>query len=342
MKRTLLIIFVLCCILPACNKKGKDQKSKEKPPVTVDVILAQEQYFNSDIEVNGTVLSLEMIELHPEVSGRIVYLNVSDGALVKEGTVLVRINDAELQAQLEQQKNQLDLAVKTEQRYKILLESNSINQSDYDIALSQVNNYRAMVNVTLAQIDKTIIKAAFDGRLGLRMVSTGAYVTPQSVISTLQQTEKVKIDFTMPETYLDLINIGDTVTVHSKMSSTPGKAMVIAVEPQINTATRNIKVRALMIGNSLNPGAFVKVQLSKRSRGILVPSNAVIPDAMSNQLVIVKNNKAEFKNVETGIRTSDGVEITGGIVEGDSIIVSGVLFVRPGAKVKVKKSTTRG
>lgn len=337
MKKSQLIILVILSLFISCKDKGGGQKNKEKPAVPVDVIIAQSQGLTSSVEVNGSVLSYEMVEFHPEISGRITYLNVPDGAVVKEGTVLVRINDADLQAQLEQEKNQLDLAKKTEKRYKALLATNSINQSDYDVALSQVNNYQALVDVTLAQIDKTIIKAPFTGQLGLRQVSPGAYVTPQTIISTLQQTDKVKIDFTMPESYIKMVKIGDTVSIGTNLSAEPRKAIVIAIEPQINTATRNIKARAIVIGNGINPGAFVKVVLNKRSRGIMVPSNAIIPDALSNLVVVVKNNKAVFKNVETGTRNADGVELTSGVNPGDSIVVSGVLFVRPNAKVKVKK-----
>jgi membrane fusion protein (multidrug efflux system) len=336
--RLLHIIFLLfLTVVMSCNNSRQGKKGKEKLPVAVDIIIADEEDFSSTIEVNGTALSYEMIELHPEVSGRIIYLNVKDGARVKEGTLLVRINDAELQAQLEQQKNQLDLALKTEQRYKALLATNSINQSDYDVALSQVNNYRALVNVTLAQLDKTVIKAPFDGQLGLRQVSPGAYVTSQNVISTLQQTDKIKLDFTMPESYNNILSVGDTVAVQSNVAPELEKAVVIAIEPMINTSTRNLKARAVLINSSIKPGAFVKIKVNKKSRGIMVPSNAIIPDALSNMVIVVKDRKAVFKKVETGLRTADRVELTGGILAGDSIVVSGILFVRPGTSVKINK-----
>jgi membrane fusion protein (multidrug efflux system) len=281
-----------------------------------------------------------MIELHPEMSGRLVYLNIPDGAIVKKGTILAKINDADLQAQLEQQKVQLELAKKTEQRMKTLLAVNGVDQSTYDAALSQVNLYEANIKVINAQIDKTVIRAPFAGRLGLRLVSVGAYVTPSTLIGTLQQTDKIKIDFTVPESYESLISIGKTVSIQSSGSEENLSATISAIEPQINTSTRNIKVRAKLETCNLSPGAFVKVLLEDKLNGIVVPTNVIIPDAFSNQVVIIKNGKVVFKNVETGIRTASVVEITNGLNVGDSVVVSGVLFVRPNSKVKIKTVKT--
>jgi len=330
-------ILILLITVVSCKNRNKELSKKETPPVAVDVIVAGEENIPISIEVNGTVLSEEMIELRPEISGRLTYLSIPDGEKVTEGTVLAKINDADLQAQLEQQKVQLELAEKTEQRLKKLLAVNGVNQAEYDAALSQVNLFEANIKVLNAQIDKTVIKAPFTGKLGLRLVSAGAYVTPQILIGTLQQTDKIKIDFTVPEVYKNLVCFGDTVFVQSSVGAENLTATISAVEPQINTDTRNIKVRARLNNGILNPGAFVKVLLSQKGKGIVVPSNAIIPDALSNQVIVVKNGKAVFKNVETGVRTSDAVQLVKGINIGDSIIVSGVLFVRQNAKVKIKK-----
>jgi len=329
-----LIVAALISCKSGSNDKGK---VKGKPPVSVDVIVAADSDFSSDIEVNGTVLSEEMIELHPEISGRITYLNIPDGAAVKSGTILARINDADLQAQMQQQKVQLDMAEKTELRLRQLLAVNGIDQATYDAALSQVNLIEANIGVLNAQIDKTIIKAPFSGRLGLRLVSEGAYVSPATVIGTLQQTDRIKIDFSVPEAYESLVKIGKTISIRTNGSSENLTATINAIEPQINTATRNIRVRARLNNGIISPGAFVKVFFSEKITGIVIPTNAIIPDALSNQVVLVKGGKAVFRNVETGIRTIDAVEITSGVQTGDSVVVSGVLYVRPNGDVKIKK-----
>lgn len=338
MKKIFIPILILAALaVGSCKSKENKSNSKEKPPASVDIIIASQEEFSNDIEVNGTVLSNEMVELHPEVSGRLVYLNIADGANVKEGTILARINDADLQAQLEQQQNQLELATKTEQRLKSLLAVNGVNQADYDAALTQLSSLKAAVKILNAQIDKTIIKAPFSGELGLRMVSPGAYITPQTVICTLQQTEQLKVDFTVPEQYSYLVSKGKQINIQAGDDKAFQTAIILAIEPRINTATRNLMVRAILKNSKLNPGAFVKVVFNEKQKGIVVPSNAIIPEAISNQVILIKNGKAIFKNVETGVRTENIVEIKKGIEPGDSVVVSGVMFVRPDAQVKIRK-----
>ena len=273
--------------------------------------------------------------MHSEAAGKIIHLNLPDGGNVTEGTILVRINDADLQAELEQLKVDLNMAEKTENRYKHLLEANGIDQATYDAALSAVDNLKARIKVKNAQIDKTIVKAPFNGRLGLRHVSIGAYVTSTTVIGTLQS-EDIKIDFTIPENYETMAVKGNKVNVTVSSGKT-FSATIIAVEPQINTSTRNIKVRARLDNGQISPGAFVKVTIEKSHKGIMVPSHSIIPDALSNQIIVIKSGKATFADVETGIRNVSAVEITSGIMPGDTIVVNGVLFVRPNSILKVDK-----
>lgn len=329
--------LVILWAVVSCNSKGKEVAVKERPPVAVEVIVAGSEQVASNVEVNGTVVSNEMVELRPEISGRLTYLNIPDGAKVAKGTILARVNDADLQAQLEQLKSQLELATKTESRLSNLLKVNGVNQADYDIALNQLHNIQANIKVLNAQIDKTVIRAPFSGELGLRVVSPGAYVTPQTLIGTLQQTDKVKIDFTVPESYASIIKKGQVVHVHSNASEEMMEATISAIEPQINAVTRNIKVRAFLNKGLIAPGAFVKVVLNQQRQGIMVPSNAIIPDALSSQLVLARKNKAVFTNVETGLRNESMVEIVSGVNPGDSIIVTGMLFVRPNAPIQIRK-----
>lgn len=330
-------VLIVLSLFISCKSKIKEQAQKEKPPVMVEVIIAGSKEVSSNLEVNGTVLSNEMVELRPEISGRLTYLNIPDGATVTQGTILAKVNDADLQAQMEQQKTQLDLATKTEKRLRDLLKVNGVNQADYDVALSQLNAIQANIKVLNAEIDKTVIRAPFSGELGLREVSPGAYVTPQTLIGTLQQTNKVKIDFTVPETFAGIIKKGNKVRIQTNDAADSNVGTITAIEPQINSVTRNIKVRAILDNGILSPGSFVKVLLGQNRQSIMVPSNAIIPDALSNQVVVVRKNKAVFTNVETGLRNEDLVELTSGINVGDSIIVSGMLFVRPNAPIKIQR-----
>ncbi len=307
-------------------------------------MIASLQKIDNTIEANGTVISNENVELHPEISGRLTYLNIPEGKYVTKGTVLAKINSADLAAQYQKSKVQLELYQKNEKSLRTLLAVNGINQNDYDIALNQVNSSRADMAYTQTLIDKTIIRAPFDGTLGLRQVSPGAYVTPTTVIATLQQLGTLKIDFTLPEEYGSLVKVGEIVDVEvDAAEETRQRAKIIAIEPQANSQTRNLLVRALLAGKSANPGAFVKVYVGAQGSGkmaVLVPTNTIIPNDINSQLVLIRKGKSEFVDIRTGIRLANNVEITKGINAGDTIVVNGVLFVRPNSKVKIRSIKT--
>ncbi|PWT73924.1 MAG: efflux transporter periplasmic adaptor subunit [Bacteroidetes bacterium] len=334
-----VLFFSVLLFISCKEKKDAVLKPKNAGTTVVDVIVAKAQSITNHIEVNGTVVANEYVDLHPEASGRLIYLNVPEGKFVKEGTVIARVNDADLKAQIEKSKVQLDLAEKTEGRYKQLLSVNGINQSDYDAALNQVNGYKADIDYYQALLDKTIVKAPFDGTIGLRQVSLGAYVSPTTLIASIQQLDKIKIDFTLPEEYSSVIKVGGTVDIAADMSSRQKqKAIVMAVEPQVIQTTRNIKVRAILPNSKANPGAFVKVYVNagEDKNALMVPTNCIIPDDRNKQLVLVKDGKAQFVNVETGLRQDNNVEISTGIKQGDTVVVTGVLFARPKSEVKIR------
>lgn len=334
-RSTLLLLFISSC----GSKKDVSKKPRETPTTIVDVIVAQVQPIANIVEANGTVLANEYLELHPEVSGRLTYLNIAEGSPVAKGAVLAKINDADLRAQLMKSKVQLDLAEKTVSRYKQLLDVSGINQSDYDLAVNSVNGYNADIAYTQSLIDKTVIRAPFSGVMGLRQISPGAYVSPATVLATLQQTAQVKVDFTVPETYGDLLKKGDIVDVIlDATTQEKGRAQVIAIEPGANTDTRNLKIRAVLLAEKVNPGAYVKVLINagKNKTAIEIPTNCIIPNDKTNQVIVVKNGLANFVNVETGIRQANAVEITKGLSVGDTVVVTGVLFARPKSKVHIR------
>ena len=329
-----LIVYVLS----ACHSKKPDDAKRNGAPPSADILVAKPQSVSNLVEANGTVVANDYVQLHPETSGRITYLNVPEGVFVNQGTIIARINDADLQAQLSKAKVQLELAIKTEERLKKLIAINGINQADYDSALNQVQSIKTDIAYYQALIDKTVVKAPFSGTVGLRQVSIGAYVTTADVIASIQQLNTLKIDFTLPETYSSLVHKGNVVTIELDTEDTiKQKATVIAVEPQANTTTRNLKVRAALQNIKVHPGSFVKVYVDAgdNKHAIMLPTNALIPNDQNNQVVILNKGKAKFVSVETGIRGDSSVEITKGIKEGDSVLITGVLFAKPNAVIKV-------
>jgi membrane fusion protein (multidrug efflux system) len=335
-----LCITVTIVSLEACKGKSEPEKARPNPPTTVDVIIAKTQPVDNTIEANGTVTANETVELRPEVSGRLTYLNVPEGKKVAQGAVLARINSADLVAQMQKSKAQLDLAEITVKRLKTLLDVGGVNQSDYDAAVNASNNIKADMAYTQTLIDKTVIRAPFGGTIGLRQVSPGAYVSPSNVIATIQQLSRSKIDFTLPEQYSNLVRVGSSVAVEvDAANEIRERATIIAMEPQAIRQTRNIIVRAILEKSTPNPGAFVKVYVNSSvidQRAIMVPTNSIIPDDKNNQVILVKGGKASFVNVQTGLRTANNVEITKGIKAGDTVVVTGVLFARPKAPLRIR------
>jgi membrane fusion protein (multidrug efflux system) len=339
---SLITVSLSLLSLTSCKEKadaaGKGKLQANQPTI-VDVIVAIPRSIQNQIEANGSVVANEYVELHPEISGRIVYLNVPEGANVTKGTVIARINDADLQATLEKSKAQLELYKKTEERERKLLDINGINEADYDLAVSNVNTTKADIDYTQAQLDKTIIRAPFDGVVGLRQVSPGAYVTPANIIATVQQLDKTKVDFTLPEQYSSVVRKGGLVDIQiDALSNTRRKGLIVATEPQINLSSRNLKVRALLQEGQGHPGAFVKVFVDAGvdKKAIMVPTNCIIPEDKNNQVIIVKQGKAQLVNVTTGVREANNIEITRGLNPGDTIVVTGVLFARPNSPVTIR------
>lgn len=342
--RLFYLLPALLIIVSSCESKKEDANpaKKDAPPI-VDVIVADPQSITNTLEANGTVIASQYVEIRPEISGRLTYLNIAEGSTVSKGTVLAKINDADLEAQLNKVKVQLRLAQVTLDRYGKLLEIQGINKADYDVALAQVNSYQADINVLQAELAKTVVRAPFTGVLGLRQVSSGAYVSPQTLITTLQQLGSIRVDFTLPEAYTNLLQKGENVVVEADaIGGTRRRATIMAIEPQISTATRNVIIRArLTESEGINPGSFVKVYVDAGdANSIMVPANAIIPDASAKYVVVVKNGKAKFTEIKTGIRNEGGVQVTSGLQPGDSVVVTGVLFARPNSPVTVRSIKT--
>jgi len=308
----------------------------------VDVLVARPSSVTDSVEANGAVVANDFVELHPEVNGRLTLLQVNEGQRVRKGTVIARINDADLQAQLQKTRALLQVSRLSQNRLEKLLKVQGVNQADYDLAVSQVRSNEADAAYTQAMLAKTIVRAPFDGVLGLRQVSPGAYVTPTTIIATLQADTKLKVDFTLPEANSGIVQPGTVVTVH--LTGNPPRrysAKVLAQESQVNQTTRNLTVRAqLPAGAQASPGAFARVSVPTGAarRSVILPTNAIMPGDKSDQVVLVKHGKAVMQDVQTGDRQNDQIAVVSGLAPGDSVVTNGVLFTQPGKPVKVRKA----
>ena len=345
MRITTLLLLPIILLLTACGGKKKQDASQQKsgaakpPPMKVDGYIVKPEPFQENIEVPGNIVPNEMAEIHPEVSGRIVQLNVAEGKYVGKGTVLAKLYDGDLRAQLNKVQIQLALAQKTEDRQAQLLKIQGISQQDYDISLLQVNSLRADIGILQTSISKTVVRAPFSGKLGLKNISPGSYVSPASVIAIINQTDRLKLDFTVPEKYIDQIKMGQLVTFTFEGSKKQLGAKVIATESNITENTRSLTVRAAVMGSDpgLLPGSFAKVMLSfdPDPNALLVPTQAVLPQARGKKVILYKSGTAIFADVITGVRDSAKVQITDGLKAGDTVVVTGLLSVRPEAKIQI-------
>lgn len=341
------LLLLLLSGLAGCGKKKKTDASAAKqattkaPPMRVDGYLVVPQPFQENVEVPGTIVADEVAEIHPETSGRIVQLNVVEGKYVSKGAVLAKLYDGDLRAQLNKIQVQLALAQKTEERQAQLLKIQGISQQDYDISLLQVNSLKADIGILQTSIAKTVVRAPFSGKIGLNAISPGSYVTPASVIAVISQTSNLKLDFTVPEKYTGQIKQGQLVTFTIAGSTKQMGAKVIATEATVMENTRSLTVRATVMGAdpALIAGTFAKVQLSfdPDPNAILIPTQAVLPQARGKKVILYKGGTAIFADVTTGVRDSARVQILDGVKPGDTVVVTGLLSVRPEAKIQIGK-----
>lgn len=344
-RRIIFAAVAALWLIAGCVKKdpapaaGPAGAAKAPPPTEVDVIVIKPAFLEKTAEVNGSVIASEYAELRPEVAGRLVQLNVNEGAQVSAGTVIARLFNDDLQAQLQRHRAQLQLAETTRDRLAKLLAVEGVNQQEYDQAQAQVASIQADMAFTEAQLRKTLVTAPFTGVLGLRNVSNGAYITPAQIIATIQQTDALKIDFNVPENLAALIKVGGGVQVRVEGVADTLRGTISAIEPQLSVQSRSLKVRARIANTgSIAPGGFAKVYVDAGTTpsALLVPSNAIVPDTRFKRVYVIKGGKAGLTTVETGYRKKDNVEIVSGLQVGDSVAVSGILYLRPDAPVKVR------
>ena len=308
------------------------------PVTTVNGYIVRPEKLDNKIFATGTIMASEMVDLKPEVAGKIVKLNIQEGKPVTKGQLLIKLNDVDLQAQARKLEAQLKLAQQSEERLRKLLDIKGISQDEYDIVTNQINNVKADMEVNQAQIAKTELYAPFNGIIGLRSVSVGSYINAQSQIATIQVLNPVKVDFTIPEKYVNQVKLGDNIAFGTEGSNEKYTGKVTAVENQIDPTTRTLKVRATAAnpGSKLRAGAFIRVDfsLTEINNALMVPTEAIIPVLKGQQVMVSKNGQAEAVKIEVGMRTDAKIQVLSGLAIGDTVITSGLMGLKPQMKVK--------
>jgi membrane fusion protein (multidrug efflux system) len=338
--------FLSVSLLLSCGKTDQAPGAgggAAKSSLTVNAVegfVVKTTALTEKVTASGNLVPAEETELHPEASGRVVSLNLPEGKTVKKGDLLLKVFDDDLKTQLRKLETQLKQAEITEQRLGELLKVKGVSQQEYDLAVLQSQTFRADMELLRINLAKTELRAPYDGVLGLRRISPGAYVTPATPITTLRSASALKLDFSVPEKYSQMLRIGQSIEFMVEGSATPYRATIQATEQRINEGSRDLMVRAQVSdGRGLLPGAFAEVSLAlgNKPQALMIPNQAIIPQARDKKVILTKGGKAKFVTVKTGVRQAGLIEITEGLQPGDTVCTTGMLFLRPDAQVNFSK-----
>lgn len=321
------------------NSGPENPGTRSDNRIAVNAHVVKTEQLDDRIFTSGTLLANDEVELRSELTGKAIKIYFEEGSRVAAGHLLVKINDAELQAQLQREKYRQELGMQREERQRQLLKGNLVSQETYDVALNELNTIKAGIELINAQIEKTEIRAPFAGQIGLKYVSDGSYITPSTRIATLQSTNPVKVDFSIPEKYAGEIRRGAKVTFGIQGLKSTYQGTVYAIEPRIDQVTRTVQIRATSPNpnGELIPGAFAEVELVLRTipAALTLPAQALIPELSGHKIFLYRGGVVESRAIEIGIRTSSTVQITKGVQPGDTVLTSGILQVRPGSPVNI-------
>ena len=339
----LLLIGSLSC--KEAKKAPAQSTPVAAPALPVEFMIAQASKLAANVEVPGSLLAFEETDIHPEVAGRIVTLHLVEGGYVHEGDLIAKLYDGDLQAQMRKLDVQLKIADQTEKRQAELLKIQGISQQEYDASLLDVQSLKADMDIVKESIRKTEIRAPFSGKLGLKNISPGAYVTPSTILTSISQVNQLKIEFNVPERYSEKIKNG--MNIHFTVDGNPNifTASIMATQTSIEENTRSLTVRAIVKGSTstLTPGSFAKVKmvLGEDNSALLVPNTVIIPQGRKKQIFLYKGGKAMPSDVVTGVRDSTNIQILQGLNPGDTVITSAILFLRPGLEVSLKSQPAK-
>lgn len=347
--KTLLLSFAIIILLAFIGYRIKSNSAKassngkkggdKKTSVQVNGYVVTPEKFSNIISVSGNIEANEQVEIRSEVSGIVEKIYFKEGTNVTKGQLLFKVNDIELRAQLAQAITRKNLAGENERRAKLLLEKEAISQEEYDIASAEFRSLQSQTQLINAQIAKTSIRAPFSGKIGLRNISPGTYLTPTTVVTNLVSSNEVKITFSIPEKYANEIKINDVIEFTVSGTNEIYKATIYAIEPSVDVTTRTLLVRAKAMNKDgkLFPGTYanVKLPLTEINDAILIPSEAIIPIQDGKKVFIAQQGKAKEVKIETGTRTEELILVTQGLKAGDTIITSGIMSLKPETAIEV-------
>lgn len=322
--------------LTAADKVMTGQRGG-KNILNVNAKIIKPQLLKDEIQISGSLLPDEEVDLSFETSGKIVEINFEEGSFVKKGQLLAKVNDRPLQAQLQRLVSQLKLAEDRVFRQNALLERDAVSKEAYEQVKTDLATLNADIDLVKANILQTEMRAPFDGVIGLRQVSAGTYATPSTIVAKLTKISPLKVEFSVPERYASDVKIGAGLDFALEGKLDALHAKVYARESKIDPTTHTLTIRALYpnTNSSVLPGRYASIKLNKDEieNAIAVPSEAIVPEMGKDKIFLYRSGKAEPVEIITGIRTESEVQVVQGLNVGDTIITSGTLQLRTGLPV---------
>ena len=337
--RALVVLIVLAA---ACNKAKSAAPGGGPggfPPMPVEVAAAIRDTVVDAIAATGQIEAVQSIELRPEVQGRITDILVREGQDVAAGTALFKVDDAELKAQVAQAEAERQMARQALERTKQLIAQNASSTSDLEQAQAKSQGADANYDLLKTRLDRTVVRAPFAGVVGRRLVSIGTFVSNQTPLTSLQSVNPQHASFQVPERYVDQLRRGQLVSF--QVAALPGRNFsgeVVFVDPVVELPGRTILIKARVPNpeHQLQAGMFIEARLATniRPNAIVVPEDAILPLQGSTFVWMVKDGKADRRQVTLGVRTAGWAEILGGGIEaGDQVVVGGAERLFPNAPV---------
>lgn len=343
--------LVLSLTFSSCSSKEKDEAkpataaassapAPQPRALPVQGFVITSRTLEKSIGATGSLIPFEAVDIRSERSGKLMNLGFKESSFVKQGKLLAKIDDKELQAERKRLEVSLDLAEKEVERGRELLKIQGVSAEEMDRLVNRVEAIKAEMAVLDVQIEKSVIVAPFSGIIGLRQKSPGAYVTPSDIIVDLKQVNPLKLEFEVPEKYISQVRANQALSFTVVGFNQTFTAKVYATDSEISPETRTFRVRATCAnpGNRLKPGQFAKVSLvtDKNNEAIMVPTDAVIPVLEGKQVFLYRGGKAIATQVDVEDRRARLVEVTRGVSLGDTIIVSGLMSLTDGAAVSIQ------
>lgn len=313
--------------------------AKPSSKVKVEVATVDRIRLERSVAAVGTLRSRDSVMLRPEISGRIAEINFAEGGKVEKGQVLVRLDDSVAKAKLQHARANLKLAGSQHRRSVELSKQGFVSSQARDEAASNLAVQQAAVALAEAELEKTAIRAPFDGLVGLKTVSVGDYVGPGTDLVPIESIDPLNVDFRIPEQFLSAVTVGSRLQVtFDALAGMKREGSVSAISPQVDVGGRSLLLRASVPNpdNALRPGLFARVQLAlDETMGLVVPETALAPSGDAQYVYRVRDGVVNRVAVEVGQRLGAHVEIVSGLEEGDQVVVAGLQKVRDGIEVEI-------